>query len=409
MRLVIAIVASVLILGACGGESTSTSTSSEPSTTTASDRTTTSTTAEPPAAPVVLAELNTIDGSVSGGSEALTDGSILVTDAFGFAEVTYFDESITRLDALTTLELIELSEASGESLIRLAMDSGRTWHRVEPLSDNSVYEVATPVATVVVRGTTFFISCPSATLCIFSVIEGLLELVLPSGEVLTVEAPTEITISDGESVKQPLSNDAAQGDSWLFSNGIRDEELGFESPAQLFEEFGVAFASVWGRFATSGELMRFECDGLACDAVLQATNAHLRGDYQFTVECDQGSCGAIAGTGFGQSTTLDPESGETTTKNVPLIFDGSVYRWELDASTFLCGDTAGNEYGELTAHFEWEFTPTAAEIRRGRYVVTEGTLLITTIGASTDPVPSQCANNALTYSHDQVHLATRRG
>ena len=393
MRNTAAAMATLLLLVACGGGegATPTSTAAEPA----------PVEAEPaPEAAAPLAELNTIEGTVSGSSGALVAGATLQTDTDGFAEIEYFDGSVTRLDGDTSVEILELTDGQ-DAVIRLKMNEGRTWHQVQSLSENATYEVETPVATAAVQGTTFFIACPSSVLCVFSAVTEQIDLLLPNGEVVEVEAPTEVTVTPDGIVEQPLSFDAAYGDPWLFNNGELDQDSGSEEPAQIYLEYGVTYAALAGTYDSVGETTRFDCEGPGCDAFSIQVHQTLFRTYVFVVECEQGACG-------GRATTEYQRGDEYFNENVPLAFDGSAYRWKLDTRGALCFDADGNFYGELDARFDWTLTPTAAEIRDGRYVATEATLDITVVGVPVEPTPPQCGPFLATYSLDQLHAVTRQ-
>jgi hypothetical protein len=80
------------------------------------------------------------------------------TGAGAGASLAFFDGSTTRLDGGTELTLEELTAARGgwDKVIVLRQSRGRTRHDVEPLGGSgSRFEVGTPLATTLVRGTSF--------------------------------------------------------------------------------------------------------------------------------------------------------------------------------------------------------------------------------------------------------------
>ncbi len=215
-------------------------------------------------------------------------GDEVRTDSTGFAEIAYFDGSVTRLDVETDFEVVELVDSPGDSVIRTQMGVGRTWHRVQALSGNDTYEAETSVATAVVRGTAFVIEC-TETACTFTVLEGTLELVLPpdgptivleAGEVLTIEADT----APGE--PELLTSDLLAVDDWLARNNDLDQDSGNDDlagetaapPAAegLDGSWGVEFALVDFAFEPIpglpppepsedfSESWEITCDGDAC-------------------------------------------------------------------------------------------------------------------------------------------------
>jgi len=127
MRLVTAIIASVLVAAACSGGPAPTSSASEQTASeqtlapasSESDATSSAAAAQPTAtttsstsapAEAVLAELILINDGTSEEPRTITAGFDLDTDADGFAEVRYFGGSVTRLDVLTTAELTHLTD-----------------------------------------------------------------------------------------------------------------------------------------------------------------------------------------------------------------------------------------------------------------------------------------------------------
>jgi hypothetical protein len=132
------------------------------------DGTTTTTTTTSPAA---VADARSIEDTVDvrAGASAtfaaldspreVAVGDVVRTDATGFAEIAYFDGSMTRLDVDTEFEVVELIDAVDESVVRTRMGVGRTWHRVAELGEGGEFSVETSVATAVVQGTAFMIHC----------------------------------------------------------------------------------------------------------------------------------------------------------------------------------------------------------------------------------------------------------
>ncbi len=326
-------------------------------------------------------------------------GDSVRTDANGYAEIAYFDGSVTRLDTDTDVIVVELVDDPGDSITRIGMGVGRTWHRVQQLSGNDTYEVETLVATAAAQGTAFSISCLSETICTFAVIEGSIELVRSDGTTDTVEAPASITVT-GDEISDPQLYPFDAVDVWQFDNLTRDQGSGFDGPGQIYAQYGVAFASLEGTYDATGTTTSFVCDGPLCDEFSQLVNETLERTYVFVVECETGGCG-------GRATTEYQYNEEFVNENVPLAFDGSAYEWELDARGDLCFTTAG-VFGELEARFEWSLIPTAAEVRDNRYVATMADIDVTVDGAAIEPIPPECVLYIITYSLEQSLAAVRQ-
>jgi hypothetical protein len=91
------------------------------------------------------------DGEVLGRGDAVRTG----TD--GRAVLTYFDGSTVTIEPSSELIIEEVTTSpDGTTVVEMTQVIGHTWHVVErQLSPTSKYEIHSPAATAVVRGTTF--------------------------------------------------------------------------------------------------------------------------------------------------------------------------------------------------------------------------------------------------------------
>jgi hypothetical protein len=165
--------------------------------------------------------------------EALADikpvavGDGVRTDTTGYAEITYFDGSKTRLDIDTEFEVVELVNDAGVASTRTSMGVGRTWNRVEQLGEGE-FTVETSQATATVRGTAFVLDCDTVTSCTFLVVEGVVELTLADGSVVVVVGPAQVEVVDGiAGPVTPVSLEQVLADPWLADNIVRDVAAGF--------------------------------------------------------------------------------------------------------------------------------------------------------------------------------------
>jgi len=401
----------VLLVNACSGgddDSSTDTADTEPSTTAPSspDSTVPPTSGTAAVANAVRIE-DSVEARVGASAEFATvsdpvpvaAGDSVRTDANGHAEIVYFDGSVTRLDTDTDVMVVDLVDDPGDSIIRIGMRVGRTWHRVQQLSGNDTYEVETVVATAVAQGTAFSISCLSETTCTFAVVEGSLELALTNGTTDSVDAPASVTVTSDEiSDPQPIPFDAL--DEWQGDNLTRDQDNGFDGAGQIYAQYGAAFASLEGTYDATGTTTSFVCDGTACEDFSEAAHQTIERTYVFVVECETGACG-------GRATTEYQYNEEFVQENVPLQFDGSAYEWELDARGDLCF-TPGGLFGELGARFEWRLIPTAAEVRDNRYVATLADVEVVVDGAAIEPIPPECVVYLNTYSLEQSLVAVRQ-
>jgi len=87
-------------------------------------------------------------------------GDTVQTDATGFAEITFPDGSITRLDNSTVFTLDKLSTKTGQREVVGSVSTGQTWNRVQKLSENESFEQGNGNgATAAVLGTAFVTKC----------------------------------------------------------------------------------------------------------------------------------------------------------------------------------------------------------------------------------------------------------
>jgi hypothetical protein len=311
-------------------------------------------------------------------------GDVVRTDGTGFAEVAYFDGSVTRLDVNTSFTVVELADDEGGSVVRTDMTAGRTWNRVEELAEGDEFVVETSVATATVQGTAFAIECPDDTTCTFTVVEGVVTLELPDGSTVDVVAPSAVKVAGG--VAEPpvaVPFDGAFGDPWLVENADLDAAAGFPAKEDVYEAHGPAFGSLDGTFAGTRTVTE-----LACPTIC-SVNAAPVGDvaertYTFAIDCSAGvPC-------IGTVETQYNHDLQTLTENVPLTFDGSAYRWHLAYSSGSCGwDDNGDGVvdrttGNVDVTIDWTMTPTTAEGRDGKFTITAMEGSATAVNTVTD-------------------------
>ena len=332
-------------------------------------------------------------------------GDVVRTDGTGFAEVAYFDGSVTRLDINTSFTVVELSDEEGGSTVRTRMETGRTWNRVEELAEGDEFVVETSVATATVRGTAFAIDCPDATTCTFTVVEGTVTLELPDGSTVDVVAPSAVTVTDGvaaPAVAVPF--DGAFGDPWLVENADLDVAAGFPSKEEIYQAHGPSFGSLSGTFTGTRTVTALTC-------VTTCVNLPPVGDvadrtYTFAIDCSGGvPCVGTVDTEYRHGL-------EVIRQQTPLTFDGTTFSWSIAYESGSCqwdddGDGVfDRETGHASTSIAWAMTPTAAENRGSSYVITamEGTAHAENVVTVTD-----CPDGYLGDTNDGMISVTRSG
>ena len=167
--------------------------------------------------------------------QKLRVGDTVQTDATGFAQIDYTDDSFTRLDVDTTFTIVSLSDDEGNRQIKGSVESGQTWNRTSALTESESFEQEGAGATAAVTGTAFAVSCTSPGNCTFiSVVDGI-QLTTVDGEVQQL-APleqcgaTEITDEDADlcAAVEQVTIDALIANAWILENLFIDGLAGLE-------------------------------------------------------------------------------------------------------------------------------------------------------------------------------------
>jgi hypothetical protein len=167
--------------------------------------------------------------------QRLRVGDTVQTDATGFAQIDYTDDSFTRLDVNTTFTIESLTDDAGNRQIKGHLESGQTWNRTTALTESESFEQEGAGATAAVTGTVFAASCATPLNCTFySLVHGI-TLTTVDGEIqnldpLEVCDSTELSDTDAnlcDEVAQ-LTLDAILANHWMLENLFIDGVNGFE-------------------------------------------------------------------------------------------------------------------------------------------------------------------------------------
>ena len=319
-------------------------------------------------------------------------GDTVRTDATGFAQLVGLDGgTITRLDAGT-----QLTCASPR---RTSQNGGRTWSR----TGSSPLMIAMSAGSVAVApNSAIVVDCRQPN-CVVVLLQGHAEVPLADGATLAFDAPRSIALlppsGDPAQVAQIVAlesasqrvvpYDSAFADPWTLDNALKDVAYGFGDPTAIYARLGPAYGSLEGQFAGKRTVIVAECTNGPCDFGPPVGNVADR-TYNFSIDCSAGfpcTGNVVAQYGVGN---------EVRQATVPLAFDGATYTWGIDAQSFQCGfDNNGDGVfdtllGELSLSIRWKLTPTSAEVRDGRYVVTAFHATADGVNAITRPDP-QCS------------------
>lgn len=143
-----------------------------------------------------------LDGSVlvshAGGQFALiADGDVVArgdtvrTAADSHGVLTFFDGTTVELEPETEITIDDLqASTSGDKIVAISQAIGRTWHVVTHLvSGDSHYEIKTPTATAIVRGTAFQVAVAA---------DGTTSAETTEGDVSTIAQGTDVHVRAGQ-------------------------------------------------------------------------------------------------------------------------------------------------------------------------------------------------------------------
>lgn len=163
--------------------------------------------------------------------DPLAEGDTVRTDPTGFAEISFFDGSLTRVDTAATFTLVDLQDTEAARVVATDLSTGRSWNRIEDLTESETWDQDTPVASATVRGTAYAADCtPTPTTCTFTVVEGVVELTLPDGSIVVLTAGQRLTLTAGQppptAANLPL--DELRRDPWIARNLELDQQDGLD-------------------------------------------------------------------------------------------------------------------------------------------------------------------------------------
>jgi hypothetical protein len=170
--------------------------------------------------------------------QKLRVGDTVQTDATGFVEIVYADDSFTRLDVNTTFTIESLTDDEGNRKIKGSVESGQTWNRVEALTENESFEQEGAGATAAVTGTAFAYACDAVTnTCVLTTVVDGVTYSTQDGELKAVDPlqeceATEIDETDSDLCDVPteLTEAALIANAWIMQNLFLDGLLGYEVP-----------------------------------------------------------------------------------------------------------------------------------------------------------------------------------
>ncbi len=147
------------------------------------------------------------------GSDGMTlsVGTRIKTAPGSHALLTFFEGSTIRLEPSTDVEIQQLASTEEQSTtIVLKQWLGRTWSRVTKMADpGSHYEIETPSAVAIVRGTLFTTEVDETGLTQVTTTEGLVSVVA-QGEEVYLPASQQTEVAAGTAPSQSTTTPSAE-------------------------------------------------------------------------------------------------------------------------------------------------------------------------------------------------------
>ena len=303
----------------------------------------------------------------------LAVGDSVRADATGFGEVQFFDGSWMRIEASAIVAIEELAATDDGHSVRTSITGGRSWQRVEELTDSGDrFEVETPVGTAAVRGTGFSIDCTlGEETCEFMVPEGRVQVTVSADTKVVVEAGERLLVEKGEDPGEPdrMVPDEMYNDPWIAKNLELDAEAidlseSEESSAGEPSDENLAAATLAKTWLVDVLVTDSTDDRYPVDSTDEVR-------WGISVDCGSGDCGTARRIADedGDPSLLDA-SGRVIDERIVATGPGE-YRIEVSwiEPCTLDGEIVA-ESGYRTTKVA-EYTTVDAEFREGFWVATE--------------------------------------
>jgi hypothetical protein len=157
-------------------------------------------------------------------------GNFLKTDAESRVLLTFFDGSTLAVGPSTDLQIEQVDKSSeGSTTILVKQFVGRTWSLVKKLVDKrSTYEIQTPSAKAMVRGTSFFVDVDENGSSNVQVLEGVVA-VKAKGQEISVSAGNESYVLSGMPPAKPVAFNTNSVQDYQNSFAINRQKPGPDS------------------------------------------------------------------------------------------------------------------------------------------------------------------------------------
>ena len=333
-------------------------------------------------------------------------GDTVQTDATGFAEITFPDGSITRLDNNTVFTLDKLSTETGEREVVGSVSTGQTWNRVQKLSENESFELGNGNgATAAVLGTAFLAKCelPSGgrafkvvktkkalkklkkatKSCNLALIDGKLKLTALN-KVVDISRGQEIDTTGGDAGNAAqFPPDVLFTDKWILRNLSEDAAAGISEATGDPTPDDLKYALIEGSWPVTLTV--------TSDSGFRNLSGTLQRTYTFTSDCSGGRACQV---------TLSRQTANGT-EVIPLSYTDGVYSGGVaDMGTQDCvlDDGTVSVTNGLRNSGTVSFSPTAAVAQNGLWIATSLSGTVTETATQVRGLASKCEAGTATFA-----------
>ncbi len=310
----------------------------------------------------------TVDASASGAGasraaatgEVIHAGDRIVTSgAAAMIDIVWSDGAVTRLGPDTVFTVGDPASPLGS---RGRQDGGVTWNRT---AEATAYAIDVDGAgRTRDRGELFVVDC-RAEPC----------RILASGGVGGDGSLTSVRRTGVETVVDSArlaSWGELLADEWAQKSAQVDAESGLPAVEDLFADADPSRGVLEGTFDVVRTGVKRSCTGAPCaDLVLLEPGEVRNLTFVFHQDCAAGErCEARVDT-----QTINTTDGSIIDTTTQLVAGAEAYTWGTDDTLPVCiwqyADGTTRDVGSAANSVRWEVRPTAAEVRDGRFVVTE--------------------------------------
>jgi len=289
------------------------------------------------------------DTIVTGGADAMVD-------------IAWSDGALTRLGPGTTFTV---GDPAGMLGARGRQDGGLTWNRVSPADGTTAYAIdVEETGRTRDRGELFVVDCREQP-CRVRASGG----AGGDGSLTSVRRNAVETVVDSARLATWTE---LVSDEWAERSAALDSEAGLTPVEDLFTDADPSRGVLEGAFDVVRTGVEAQCTGPLCADLHILQPGKVRElTFVFHVDCAAaGSCEASVDT-----QTISTMDGSLLDATTALVAGADQYTWGTDDRRALCiwtyADGTTEEVGSALNTVRWSVTPTAAEVRDGRFVVTE--------------------------------------